>query len=298
MIPATTPFDPVTGEVDPVALRRNVERWAPTGIRGLVIGGSTGEAVFLDDPERDLCWDVVRRSVPDHLVLVAGTGAESLRATLRLTRMAADRGFHAALVQPPAFYKGAMTPAVVRDHYLAVADAAPVPVIVYQVPTRFSTIDLPAGLVAELSAHDNIIGIKDSRGKLSAVAELVTRTAHGFQVLVGSGSLLYAALEIGAAGGVLGVANLAPRACARIHSLFKAGDATAAGRLQERVGPLHNAVVGGMGVAGVKRALDLLGGRGGAPRPPLQPLPERRRAEVAEHLTRAGLLAEGAMAGA
>ena len=296
MIPTTTPFDPVTGEVDPVALRRNVERWARTGIRGLVIGGSTGEAVLLDEGERDLSWDIVARSVPDDLLLVAGTGAESMRTTLRLTRMAASRGFHAVLVQPPAFYRGAMTPAAVRDHYLAVADAAPVPVIVYQVPTRFSTLDLPSGLVAELSAHENIVGIKDSRGKLESVAELVTRSAHGFQVLVGSGGLLYAALEIGAVGGVLGVANLAPRACARIHSLYAAGDRVGAGRLQERIGPLHKAVVGGMGVAGVKRALDMLGYRGGPPRPPLGPLLESRLAELAEHLARAGLLGAGSVA--
>lgn len=298
MIPATTPFDPVTGEVDPVALRRNVEKWAPTGIRGLVIAGSTGESVLLDERERDLAWDVVGRSVPDDLLLVAGTGAESLRTTLRLTRLAAGRGFHAVLVQPPAYYLGAMTPAVVRDHYLAVADAAPVPVIVYQVPLRFSTLDLPAGLVAELSTHENIIGIKDSRGKLETVAELVTRTARGFQVLVGSGSQLYAALETGAVGGILGVANPAPRACARIHSLFTAGDTAGAGRLQERVGPLHNAVVAGMGVAGVKCALDLTGYRGGDPRPPLQPLAADLREEVAAHLARAGLLAEGALSGA
>jgi len=296
MIPATTPFDPVTGEVDPVALRRNVERWAPTGIRGLVIGGSTGEAVLLDERERDLSWDVVARTVPDDLLLVAGTGAESLRTTLRLTRMAADRGFHAALVQPPAFYRGAMTPSVVRDHYLAVADSAPVPVIVYQVPTRFSTLDFPTGLVAELSAHENVAGIKDSRGKLSAVAEQVTQTTRDFQVLVGSGSLLYAALEVGAVGGILGVANLAPRACARLHSLFVAGDLVATGRMQERIGPLHNAVVGRMGVAGVKYALDLLGYRGGAPRPPLRPLPADGREEVAEHMARAGLLPGGAPA--
>ena len=296
MIPTTTPFDPVTGEVDLVALRRNVEKWTPTGIRGLVIGGSTGEAVFLDEQERDRCWDVVARSVPDDTVLVAGTGAESLRTTLRLTRVAADRGFHAALVQPPAFYRGAMTPAVVRDHYLAVADAAPVPVIVYQVPTRFSTLDFPAGLVAELSAHENVIGIKDSRGKLETVGELVTQATRGFQVLVGSGALLYAALEIGAVGGILGVANLAPVDSARIHARFQAGDTASAGRIQHRVGALHNAIVGGMGVAGVKYGLDLLGYCGGVPRPPLKPLPEGRRGEVAEHLTRAGLLTEGALA--
>ena len=129
MIPTTTPFDPVTGEIDLAALRENVRKWAETGVSGLVIGGSTGEAVFLDEGERDASWDVVGGTLPDRVLLVAGTGAESLRTTLRLTRMAAARGADAVLVQPPAFYKGATTPAVVMDHYLAVAEASPVMVI-------------------------------------------------------------------------------------------------------------------------------------------------------------------------
>ncbi len=290
MIPTTTPFDPVTGEVDLVALRHNVDRWAPSGVRGMVIGGSTGEAVYLDEAERERSWEVVRGALPDEALLVAGTGAESLRATLRLTRMAVAQGADAVLVQPPAFYKGAMTPAVVRDHYVAVADAAAVPVILYQVPTRFSTLDFPTGLIAELSTHDNIVGIKDSRGKLETVAELVTHTQPGFQVLVGSGALLYASLEIGAVGGILGVANLAPRECVRVCEHFAAGEMAAAGALQKRIGALHNAVVGGMGVAGVKCALDLLGYHGGAPRPPLRPLADDRRDEVAACLARAGIV--------
>ena len=296
MIPTTTPFDPVTGAVDLVALSDNARRWAETGVSGLVIGGSTGEAVFLDEGERDACWDAVTDVLPDGMLLVAGTGAESLRTTLRLTRMAAARGADAVLVQPPAFYKGAMTPAVVKDHYLAVADASPVPVIVYQVPTRFSTLEFPTGLVAELSVHGNIIGIKDSRGKLELVGDRFTQTARAFQVLVGSGNLLYGSLEIGAVGGILGVANLAPRESALLHARYVAGDRAGAGALQERIGPLHNAVVGGMGVAGVKYALDLLGYHGGVPRPPLRPLPEGRRGEAAEALVRAGLLPRPAMA--
>lgn len=294
MIPTTTPFHPVTGDVDLAGLRANVEKWAATGVSGLVVGGSTGEAVFLDEPERDRCWAVVTDTVPDDMTLVAGTGAESLRTTLRLTAMAVARGFNAVLVQPPAFYKGAMSDEVVRDHYLAVADAAEVPVIVYQVPTRFSTLDFPTGLIAELSEHENIIGIKDSRGSLEKVGELVTQTSHGFQVLVGSGSLLYASLELGAVGGILGVANLAPAECADIHTLFVNGDRAGAGGLQERVGPLHNAVVGGMGVAGVKYGLDVLGYHGGAPRPPLKPLAEGRRGAVIDHLDSAGVLTVGA----
>ena len=296
MIPTTTPFDPVTGEVDLVALRGNVGKWAATGVTGMVIGGSTGEAVFLDEGERERSWEVVRDVLPEGQLMVAGTGAESLRTTLRLTRLATARGADAVLVQPPAFYKGAMTPAVVRDHYRAVADASEVPVILYQVPTRFSTLDFPTGLIAELSTHENIVGIKDSRGKLETVAELVTHTQRGFQVLVGSGALLYASLEIGAVGGILGVANLAPRECADVCERFAAGDMAAAGALQKRIGALHNSVVGGMGVAGVKRALDLLGYHGGVPRPPLRPLPEARYDELAECLAKAGLRAQGALA--
>ena len=289
-IPTTTPFDPVTGEVDLVALRSNVRRWARTGVRGVVVAGSTGEAVLLDEDERNAALDVAGDALAHGMLLVAGTGAESLRATQRLTRTAAARGADAVLVQPPAFYRGAMTPAVLRDHYLAVADASPIPVIVYQVPTRLSTLDLPTGLVAALSEHENIVGIKDSRGKLELVGQLVTQTARGFQVLVGAGNLLYAALEIGAAGGILGVANLAPRESAAVHSRYLAGDGAAAGALQRRIGGLHNTVVGGMGVPGVKCALDLLGYRGGIPRPPLRPLPEARRGEVADALAKADLL--------
>lgn len=296
MIPTTTPFDPVTGEVDLVALRGNVGKWAATGVTGMVIGGSTGEAVFLDEGERERSWEVVRDVLPEGQLMVAGTGAESLRTTLRLTRLATARGADAVLVQPPAFYKGAMTSAVVRDHYRAVADASEVPVILYQVPTRFSTLDFPTGLIAELSTHQNIVGIKDSRGKLETVAELVTHTQRGFQVLVGSGALLYASLEIGAVGGILGVANLAPRECAQICERFAAGDMAGAGALQKRIGALHNSVVGGMGVAGVKRALDLLGYHGGVPRPPLRPLAEARYDELVKCLAKAGLRAQGALA--
>ena len=276
-------------------MRDNVRRWLETGVRGFVIGGSTGEAVLLDEDERCLLWEGVREVVPEDRLLVAGTGSESLRATLRLTRKAASCGYDAVLVQPPAFYKGAMTDAVVRDHYRSLADASPIPVILYQVPLRFSTLDFSTGLVAELSTHPNIIGMKDSRGKLDLVGELVTGSANGFQVLVGSGSILYAALEIGAVGGILGVANLAPAESAGIHALFVAGDGAGAGALQERVAPVHNAIIGGMGVPGVKCGLDLLGYQGGAPRPPLMALPESRHSEVAGILKTAALASQEAV---
>ena len=289
-VPVTTPFDPVTGEVDVVGLRSNLRSLLEHPVRGIVMAGSTGEAVYLDEDERAELLEAARAVVPSDRLLVAGTGAESTRATIRLCAAAAEAGADAVLVMPPAFYKGQMTPAVLAEHYRRVADASPLPLVVYQVPLRFSTLDLATGLVAELSRHENVVGIKDSRGDLALVGELVDQTGGSFQVLVGNGALLYAALEMGAVGGVLGVANLAPEMSAALCTAFEDGRTAEAGRLQEKVGPVHKRVVGALGVPGVKAGLDLLDLRGGDPRPPLRPLPEKEREEVRKALEGAGLL--------
>lgn len=244
--------------------------------------------MLLDAAERLNLWTAAREAAPD-LLLIAGTGAESTRTTLRMCRAAGQAGASAVLVQPPAFYRGAMTREALRDHYHAVADGSPVPVIVYQVPLRMSTLDLPTALLADLSTHPNIAGVKDSRGKLELLREVVDATADGFQVLVGSGALLQSALEAGAVGGILGVANILPDSCAAIHAAHVRGDAAEAARIQTRVAPVHTGIVGGMGVPGVKYALDLVGRAGGAPRSPLRPLGEPGRVEVVRLLGEAGL---------
>lgn len=290
LIPAATPFDPVTGDLDVVGMRANIRAWLEHRVLGVVIGGSTGEAVLLDEGERRTATETARDIVPSDRLLVVGTGAESTRGTIHLCRMAADAGADAVLVQPPAFYKGAMTPEALRVHYQKVADESPLPLIVYQVPLRMCTLDLPNGLICELSRHENVVGVKDSRGSLELVGELVDGCREGFQVLVGNGALLYASLEVGAAGGILGVANLAPGETADLVRAFADGRNAEAGRLQERIGPVHKSVVGGYGVAGVKAGLDLIGLRGGAPRPPLRPLPESGLAEVRNVLERAELI--------
>ena len=270
-IPVTSPIKD-TGELDLDAFRGNITVWLSHPIKGLVVGGSTGEAVLLDDTERVQLLETAREALGDRL-LIAGTGAESQRTTLRLTESAARAGADAVLVQPPAFYKGAMTPKATGDHYRAVADASPVPVVVYQVPLKMSTLDMPNDLIVELSEHPNIVGIKDSRGKLDLIEDLVERCTPGFQVLVGNGALLLPALQAGATGGILGVANLMPGPCAAVDRAWKAGRPEEARSVQGRVAPVHISVIGGMGVPGVKAGLDLLGMRGGAPRPPLRPLP-------------------------
>ncbi len=277
-VPTTTPFD-AAGEVDEAALRTNIEGFASTGVAGFVIGGSTGEAVLLDPDERDRTLRIAREAAPGHVV-IAGTGAESRRHTLRLTRSAAEAGADAVLVQPPAFYTGAMKPDVLFDHFAAVADASPVPVLVYQVPPKFATLVFPDDLIARLAEHENIVGLKDSRGDLDGLRRWVEITPDDFEVLVGNGALLLDALDAGAAGGILGVANVAPAECAMLASAHAAGRRAEAEAMRDVVAPLHIGIVGGMGVPGVKAALDRLGRHGGSPRPPLAPLPTSRHAEL------------------
>ena len=268
-LPVTTPFDPVTGDVDLVAFRANLRHWLQSPVRGVLVAGTTGEGVLLDDAERAALLEAARDVVPADRVLISGIGAESTRATIAQARQSASTGADTVLVSPPAYFKGAMTPEALVRHYRAVADASPVPVLVYQVPLRMSSLDLPTGLVGELSRHPNIHGIKDSRGKLDLIGELVQATADDFQVLVGSGAHLYAALEMGAAGGIVAVGLLAAQAAAEIPVAHGEERRADAGRLQERIAPVHQQIVAGMGVPGVKAALDQLGLHGGAPRPPL-----------------------------
>jgi len=289
LVPCTTPFDPVTGEVDLVGFRANVRSFLAHPVRGIVVGGSTGEAVLLEEDERMVLLEGARDLVPDDRLVVAGTGAESTRTTIRRCTESARTGADAVLVQPPAFYRGAMTDDVLLEHYRAVAAASPIPIILYQVPLSMSTLEFSTNLVVGLAKIDNVVGIKDSRGSLELVAELVDRTPDVFQVLVGSGAMFYGGLEVGAVGGILAVANLAPGPAAAIHTAHRAGDSAEAGRMQEAVAPMHAEIVAAMGVPGVKAGLDLLGLRGGDPRLPLRRLSDRDRESVASVLDHAGL---------
>jgi 4-hydroxy-2-oxoglutarate aldolase len=258
-------------------------------VAGYVIAGSTGEAPLLDESEIVALVAKARDVVGDTAAVLAGTGLESTRATIRLGQAAAEAGAEALLVRPPSYYKGQMKPEALRVHFLEVADSAPVPVVLYHVP-KFVPVGLEPDLVAELAGHDNIIGIKDSSGDIHGLGTLCTACADRATVLVGAGTHLYSGLEIGAAGGIVAVGLLAPGAATGVFDAWRAGRGSEAGRLQERIGPLHKRVVGGTGVPGVKYALDLLGMAGGRPRSPLISPSEAVRSEVADALVAAGSL--------
>jgi 4-hydroxy-2-oxoglutarate aldolase len=278
--PIPTPFDSATGDIAPVHLRHNVVRVVEAGLDGIVVGGSTGEAALLESEEqrRVVAW--VRDALPDRSWLLAGTGAESTRQAVALTRAAAAEGADAVLVRPPSYFAALISAASLADYYRAVADASGVPVLVYNIP-KYTHLPVPAGLLQQLATHPNIVGVKDSSGDAKTLAAYRDAAAD-WSVFVGSGSLLYAALELGCDGGILGVACFAPAACAALLAAFRAGDRARAGQLQERLGPLDKEVVGKLGPAGVKAAMDAVGLYGGPVRPPLAPVAAAERERVAK----------------
>ena len=272
LVPVVTNFD-TSGELDRTAFAENIRAHLTAGMHGVVVSGSTGEAALLDEAERASLVEVARYEVPNDRWLIAGTGAESTRMALRYTRIAAERGADAVLVVAPHYY-GSKT--ALRDHYAAVADESPVPVVLYNIP-KYMHFALPPQLVAELAEHENIIGIKDSSGDLELLAGYLKAQSEHFTVLTGNGSTFKRALELGARGGILAVALFAASLSLEVYEMMSEP-------AQQRLLPLASRIVGEMGVAGVKAALDRVGLAGGPVRAPLAPLGAAELAQVTELL--------------
>ena len=282
--PLVTPFLP-DGRLDLAAFEANLEALGEEDLAGYLVLGSNGEAASLEEDEKLALVGIARARAGSRIVLV-GTGLESTRATVALTRKAADRGADAVLVLTPCYYKSRMTAEALQRHFEAVADASPVPVLLYSVPA-FTGLPWPPGLAAALASHPGITGMKESSGDLGLLGRIVASVPASFRVLCGSGPVLYPALCQGAAGGVLAVANCAPRPTAAIYRAFMAGDHARARRLQEALTPLAVAVTSTHGVAGLKAAMDLAGLPGGHVRAPLLPVVPAVRDELRPLLDRA-----------
>ena len=268
--PIPTPFDS-SDQVDLVRLRATLRRWLTTPLTGFVILGSTGEAALLDEVESDKVVAEARAVVPRDRTFIVGTGRESTRGAIDATKRAAALGAEAALVRTPGFYKGQMTTDAFVRHYTAVADASPVPVLLYNF-TAVTGVTIPVEAVAALSAHSNIAGMKESNGDLPRIAELVAAVPREFQVIAGSASTFLDALGAGAAGGILALAAALPEPCVTLLGLARSGQTADARALQDRLLPLAKFFSARHGIAGLKAGLTLLGYDAGRPRPPLVPL--------------------------
>jgi dihydrodipicolinate synthase/N-acetylneuraminate lyase len=174
--PITTPFYP-DGNVYFKKLESNVERYSRTPCAGIVVLGSTGEAILLSDQEQRDVLKSAREAAAPNKVLVAGTGIESAIETLRLTEYAAELGYDVAMVRTPHYYKKQMQPANILAFYRTVADRSPLPVIIYNFP-QATGYDIPPELVIALAEHPNLIGIKESSGDVEKVRKMVEGTRH------------------------------------------------------------------------------------------------------------------------
>lgn len=293
--PLPTPFAE-DGSLAIDRLRSNVEHLNATGLSGYLALGSNGEAFHVSPSEASQVFAAVVASAGPSMTVLAGTGQLSTWATIEMTQRAADAGCGAVLVLPPFYYKGSMTSDALRAHFEAVADASPLPVVVYNVPAT-TGLQVPVEVIASLAKHPNVVGVKDSSGEVARLADTVrlTRGGEPFSVLSGNFAATLPGLTFGIRGAILAVANVAPRECVDLLTLFRTGKLAEAGDLHLRLLPVAAAVTSKHGVPGLKAALDLLGERGtgaygGPPRRPLLAVTLPVRAEIARILREAGLL--------
>lgn len=286
--PIPTPFD-TEGEVAHQALAENLDRWNQYDLAGYVVLGSNGEAVYLTEEEKVRVWKTARAAISSPKLMIAGAGCESTAQTIGLTKKAADAGADAVLLVTPHYYAGKMTRDSLLHHYQAVAETSPVPVMIYNVP-KFTNVDVDAVTVSQASRHPNIIGVKDSSGNIAKLADIVRLASPGFQVLAGTGGFFFAGLSLGAVGGILALANVAPEESITIQRLYDTAQWSEAAELQRRMLPVNAAVTAVYGIPGLKAALDMLGYYGGPVRSPLLSLSDDDRQKVRGILTDAGIL--------
>ena len=285
--PIATAFD-ASGEVDYSTFAENTVSFGATKLSGLVVLGSNGEFTLLSHEEKVKLVETARNHLPAGKMVIAGTGCESFRETLQLTKECASVGADVALVVTPNYYKKDMNEAALEKFYTMLADASPIPVMIYNMPGN-SGVNVPSSLTLKLAAHPNITGIEDSGGNIVQISEVLAKAPAGFSVFAGSGSYLLATLMLGGVGGTLAVANVVPDYCAGIQENFEKGDLEKARKMQLALLPLNAAVTSRFGIGGMKAAMDMVGFKGGLPRLPILPAGEETRKEIARILKELGI---------
>ena len=285
--PLTTPFQ--DNEVSYDKLLDNLKIYETKKLSGYVVFGSNGESAFLTKEEKLKMIFTIREHAKSNKAIIAGTGLESISETISLSNDSAKNGADYALIITPSFYKSAMNHDALVEYYTIIADSISIPVIIYNV-TKFTNVNIEVETIASLSKHPNIVGLKNSTENIAQISEAIYNTPEDFTILAGTGSILLAAMNSGAAGGVLALANIAPDECIAIYELFNQGKMDEAQTIQKRMLAVNKAITATYGVAGLKTAMDLLGYYGGLPRKPLQRLASNQINNLKSILLNAGLL--------
>ncbi len=284
--PLVTPFRE-DESIDWEGLQFNLERYNTTGLDGYVVLGTNGEFPLIQKGEKVELIQFVRQHAQRNKQLIAGTSSESTHETIALSKEAARCGIDAVLLLPPHYYKGSMNEALLERHFLSLADVLTLPIFLYNMPLN-TGINLSSSLVIRLARHPNIVGIKDTSGNIVQIAEIIAGTSDRFSVFAGSASFLVPALVLGGKGGTLALANVLPDLYLETYRAVENGDYQQARILQLRILEANAAVTTRWGIAGVKKAMDLLGYRGGLPRKPLLPFDHSCVAELKRILREAG----------
>jgi 4-hydroxy-2-oxoglutarate aldolase len=280
IFPALTSCFDHEGKLYKAKVLHNIEKLNQIALSGYVVCGSTGETPLLSVDERVQLMAWVKEASAEGKILIAGVGAESVRETVAVSQRAAALGYHAALVLTPFYYRVQMhRPDTQVLFFRAVADRSPIPVLLYNIP-QVTGYDIPVDTVAELSHHPNIIGMKDSSGNLERMNDVVRAVRPGFQTLSGAGISFWEALQIGASGAILAIANPLPYACVTIWEAFRTRQEDAGRDWQTRITPAGRLIATKYGIPGLKYAMDLNGYYGGPPRLPFVPPSAQAKAEI------------------
>ena len=285
--PVVTPMT-ADQELDLNGLRKHIDFMLSKGVHGIFVLGTTGEFYALDEREKQEVTAAAVAHCKGRTPLYVGTGAETTREVVRITKMAEKEGADGVSVIAPYFIKPSQAELV--DHFKRVAESTKLPVVLYNNPATCGGLSIEPETCAKLAEVPNIIGIKDSSGDLQNTIEIIRSTPRDrFAVLNGRDTLILAALQFGAQGAIPASCNIAPDLCVGIYEAFAKGDIEAAKALQSRLHPIRMAMTLGTGNSAVKEAMAVLGRPAGPSRSPLSAFSDEKKAKLKAILDTAGV---------
>lgn len=289
--PVVTPMQ-ANEDLDLPRFRWFLDRLIQAGVHGLFVLGTNSEFYALDEREKQELVATAVAHVNGRLPVFAGTGAETTREVVRLTKMAEREGADGVSVITPYYIRPTQQEMI--DHYRRIAESTSLPVILYNNPATTAGLAIEVDTVARLAQIPNVLAIKDSSGDLQNSNEYVRVVPERFAVLQGRDTIIYPSLLCGAKGAVPASANLAPEPCVEIYEAFRRGDHHAAMAAQLRLNPARLCLALGTAPAGLKAALNLMGISVGPNRSPVGPLRPEHVDKMRDALKNAGLLDAGA----
>lgn len=283
--PVNTPFQGEDVSFD--HFRGNMRKYSKTPLSGFLVLGSNGENKSLTEDEKVRLLEIAIEEKGEHQIVMAGAGCESTRETIDFSKKAQALGADLVSLVTPSYFKKSLTDDALIGYYADVAEALTIPVFAYNAP-GFTGLTLSPMVIAAISAHSNIGGMKDTSP--DGIARYLEVCGDDFDVLSGTISTLFIGLVLGASGGVVSLANAFPHACCELYEKWRSGDLDGARELHHKLFTLNQSVSGKFGVAGVKYASEIGGFYGGAPRLPLLPLKDEEKKSIKDAVARAAVL--------